>query len=141
MLLAIFITGCASQVCVQSCNDDADFWDACYDTFVENGLEVVCYDNVDGLGVELAAAGTDPAARQQVYQSWAEAGMSYPCEDADEVQRDCVQRVRAEFSNLSGADSAARAQQCIPSPNANDPADIAFRERDCEGYMRAIGLL
>ena len=140
VLMGAVSLGCGAKnnACTEACETDGEFWDACYETLQEeHNLFADCYEDVDALAEELAAAGSDPEARSAVYAAQRENGNAYDCEDADAIVADCTDRVEAEWRLLDREERDEREAECI------DPEETAFTQAmadgDCAAFVEALG--
>ena len=137
----LFLVGCvpAEQACVDGCESDRSFWDACYDDFRENNsIDVYCYSDLDALGEALAAAGLDDTARAEVYNQWVSEEKYEVCADADAIVNDCVDIAKAEIAFLSSEAADEKEEECL-NPEDSD-IQTAMINNDCEGFLTALGM-
>lgn len=134
----VFLAGCSgAQPCLDACEEDGDFWDACWDALVDADVAVVCYDDAEELGAALGEAGDDPDARDAVYAEWYEEGRTYDCETPDDVVADCKDRTLYEWRARDADGRDAQVAECVDE-SGNDFA-AAMDAKDCEGFLALLG--
>ncbi len=142
--IACLWMGCSgAQPCVKQCKNDEAFFEQCWSTFREAGLNLSCYDQVEGMADALTEAGDDPVKQAAVYQEWRTAGRSRPCKSAAELTDQCVILTKAEFKGLSDDAKDTRADECDPDgpdTGAPDPVREAIDNDDCGAFMEALGI-
>ena len=93
ILLFSSFMGCTSsheQACLSSCEDDRSFFEACYTRFLEAGVGVTCYTDIDALGESLAEAGASNEARDEIYELWWNNDKYEECETATDIFENCL---------------------------------------------------
>lgn len=137
-VLLAFLAGCSgAQPCLDACEEDGEFWDACWDALTEAGVYVDCYDDPEALGEALAAAGEDADARNAVYAAWYEDGRTHACATPDDVVADCKDRTLSEYGASDADARETQLAECV------DESGNAFAEamdaKDCDGFLALLG--
>lgn len=121
--------------CIDACRDDGEFFAECWDALAEAQITVDCYLDLEEFEGQLYAAAT-PEERQAVRDAWRDAGLVYPCADADEVEDQCIEGERISFDLMLPPEQLERQEEC----RAPDQTEIglAMATGNCDAVIEMI---
>jgi hypothetical protein len=126
------------QPCLDQCEDDNAFFEACMGddgTLCDGGVAVDCVDDVEAM-VDCYEAWAD-GGECDWEQLMADGAVHY-CESADELLASCKAVARERMAREDQEGKQERSEQCQAEPSS--AFEIAIDEQDCAAVCEQLGL-
>ncbi len=136
LLLTLACNGAAP--CLDACEEDHNFWDACMD---EDGLlcdRSIAVDCVDDYVAYQACKDSEFEGDECDGDVLLAEGVVHYCTDADDAVASCKYEVRELFATIDGEDKEEERTECQAEPD--DAFSEAFADADCQTFCALFGL-
>ena len=136
--LMLLIACGPAQPCLDQCEDDNDFFQACMDEdglLCDGQLAVDCADDAEAV-VDCYQA-LEEGGDCDVEQLMADGALHY-CESPQDLLTSCKAMVRERFAQEDKEEQEERRQQCLGEPSSE--FDLAISEQDCQALCDIFGL-